>query len=61
MKELKKLKLNQIVSSEIEKKELKKILGGACKDYSCDCSNPNLESGYVNGYLDASSTYGYIP
>lgn len=61
MKELKKIKLNQIVKSEIKNDELKHILGGACTDYSCDCSNPNLNSADVNGSLDISASNGYLP
>lgn len=61
MKELKKIKLNQIVKSEIKNDELKHILGGACTDYSCDCSNPSISGDYANASLDITSRDGYLP
>lgn len=62
MKELKKIKLNQIVKSEIKNDELKHILGGACTDYSCNCfsENVNLTSDITNVTLDNRSSFGYI-
>jgi natural product precursor len=61
MKHLKKLKLNQIIKSEVKKNALKRILGGACTDYSCDCSNPGLNSCTVDATLDTRSECGYLP
>ena len=61
MKQLKKIKLNQIVKSEIKNDEMKHILGGACTDYSCDCSNPNLHTASVNAILDTNAYAGYLP
>ena len=63
MKELKKIKLNQIVKSEIKNDELKHILGGACTDYSCNCfsDSPQLTSDISNLTLDNRSSNGYIP
>lgn len=63
MKELKKIKLNQIVKSEIKNDELKHILGGACTDYSCDCSNPNLYVSTVvlDATIDGRAYAGYYP
>lgn len=63
MKELKKIKLNQIVKSEIKNDELKHILGGACTDYSCNCFSdiPQFSSNISNLTLDNRSSNGYIP
>lgn len=60
MKELKKIKLSQIVRSEIKNDELKHILGGACTDYSCSCS-ADIPSDITDVTLDNRSTFGYIP
>lgn len=60
MKELKKIKLSQIVRSEIKNDELKHILGGACTDYSCSCS-AGIPSNITDLTLDNRSTFGYIP
>ena len=63
MKELKKIKLNQVVKSEIKNDEMKHILGGACTDYSCSCfsDNEKLSSDMSNLTLDNRSSNGYIP
>jgi natural product precursor len=60
MKKLSKLKLNQITQSTLDEKSLKRIVGGACTNYSCDCSNPNLDSCRVDATLDTRSECGYI-
>ena len=60
MKELKKIKLNQIVKSEIKNDELKHILGGACTDYSCSCGE-GQDSANVDGRLDGIAYAGYLP
>lgn len=61
MRQLSKIKLNQLIKSEVKSGELKKILGGACTNYNCECTGHSKGSGYVDGSMDATATYGYLP
>jgi natural product precursor len=62
MKQLSKLKLNQVTESNLERKSLKKIVGGACANYNCQCNGSGMagNTSFVDTHLDGQSSLGYI-
>lgn len=62
MKHLKSIRLNKIKGSNLNQKELKKIIGGACTNYTCQCNGSGMASStsFVDSHIDGQSSAGYL-
>lgn len=62
MKKLKNLRLNAIKDSNLNQKELKKIIGGSCTNYTCQCNGSGMASStsFVDYHIDGQSSAGYL-
>ncbi len=55
MKKIGKLKLNQLSKAELEKHEMKNVLGGTPSGCQCGCGGPSS----VGDNCSANGSYGY--
>lgn len=56
MKQLKKLKLTQVNSKKLQKKDLSSLKGGAfCTSYNCSCSGTTFTGGLTDAVLEDDS------
>lgn len=59
MKKLSLLKLKN--AKTLQPEALKKIRGGSCRSWACQCHGANQETQRVDDQLEANDYNGYIP
>lgn len=58
MKSLKKIKLNQLNKTSMEKREMEQLIGGSCCGCGCNGSSSSTSNANANWYGGYSQSYG---